>query len=49
MVSPEFQIKSSKADIAKSTAKILSELPVEDLSVEEVEIEDVIRKIFTQG
>ena len=42
-------LKTSKEDIAKSTAKILSELPVEDLSVEEVEIEDVIRKIFTQG
>lgn len=42
-------LKTSKDHIAKSTATILSELPVEDLSVEEVEIEDIIRKIFTQG
>ncbi|MDD5434463.1 MAG: ABC transporter ATP-binding protein [Nitrospira sp.] len=42
-------LKVSKKDIAGSTATILKELPVEDLSVEEVEIEDVIRKIFTQG
>ncbi len=39
-------LKASKKDIARSTATILSELPVEDLSVEEVEIEEVIRKIF---
>ena len=40
-------LKTSKVDIARSTARILNELPVEDLSVEEVEIEEVIRKIFT--
>lgn len=40
-------LKTGKKDIAGSTARILSELPVEDLSVEEVEIEEVIRKIFT--
>lgn len=40
-------LKTGKEDIARSTARILSELPVEDLSVEEVEIEEVIKKIFT--
>lgn len=40
-------LKTSKVDIARATARILNELPVEDLSVEEVEIEEVIRKIFT--
>lgn len=40
-------LKTNKKDIARSTARILSELPVEDLSVEEVEIEEVIKKIFT--
>lgn len=40
-------LKTNKEDIARSTARILSELPVEDLSVEEIEIEEVIKKIFT--
>lgn len=40
-------LKTSKKDIARSTAKILSDLPVEDLSVEDVEIEEIIKKIFT--
>ena len=39
--------KTGKEDIAASTARILNELPVEDLSVEEIEIEEVIKKIFT--
>jgi len=40
-------LKTGKEDIAASTARILNELPVEDLSVEEIEIEEVIKKIFT--
>lgn len=40
-------LKTGKENIAASTARILNELPVEDLSVEEIEIEEVIKKIFT--
>ncbi|MBV9080536.1 MAG: hypothetical protein JO102_05395 [Elusimicrobia bacterium] len=35
--------------MSKRVAEILSHLPVEDLTVEEMPLEDVIRHIFAQG
>lgn len=40
-------LKVMKEEIANSTARILKNLPVEDLSIEEVEVEEIIRKIFS--
>ncbi len=36
-------------DVKKSAAAILTKLPVDDILIDEVEVEEVIRKIFTTG
>lgn len=41
-------INIEKKDIAALTYRLLGDFPVEDLSVEEVEIEEVIRRIFEE-
>lgn len=41
-------IKVDKKEIAAMTYRLLGDFPVEDLSVEEVEIEEVIRRIFEE-
>ncbi len=42
------EIKIDKKEIAAMTYRLLGDFPVEDLSVEEVEIEEVIRRIFEE-
>jgi ABC-2 type transport system ATP-binding protein len=38
-----------RAEVSKRVATILKDLPVKDLSVEEMPLEDVVRHIFNQG
>ncbi len=38
-----------RADISRRVAEILKELPVSDLTVEEMPLEDVVRRIFKEG
>jgi ABC-2 type transport system ATP-binding protein len=42
------QLRVAKADTPRVTARILADLPVTDLTVEEPPIEDVIRQVFAQ-
>jgi ABC-2 type transport system ATP-binding protein len=42
-------IKVKKKEVAHTTQKLLEGYPIEDLSVEEVEIEEVIRRIFEES
>lgn len=39
----------SREEVARQVGKILQQLPVQDLSVEEVPLEDVVRRIFREG
>jgi len=41
-------LKIQKKDVAQVTHKLLGDFPIEDLSVEEVEVEEVIRRIFEE-
>jgi ABC-2 type transport system ATP-binding protein len=41
-------LKVKKKDVAQATHSLLSNLPIEDLTVEEVEIEEVISRIFRE-
>lgn len=41
-------LKVKKKEVAKTTYRLLGRLPIEDLSVEEVEVEEVIRRIFEE-
>jgi ABC-2 type transport system ATP-binding protein len=41
-------LKVKKKEVAQTTRRLLDRLPIEDLSVEEVEIDEVIRKIFEE-
>jgi len=41
-------LKVKKKEIAQTTHRLLGQLPIEDLSVEEVEVEEVIRRIFAE-
>jgi ABC-2 type transport system ATP-binding protein len=43
------KLRVPKADTARLTAQLLSELAVSDLTVEDPPIEDVIEKVFAQG
>jgi ABC-2 type transport system ATP-binding protein len=43
------QLRVPKADAPKVTARILAELPVVDLTVEEPAVEDVIERVFSEG
>lgn len=38
-----------RAQITKATAGVLGALPVSDVSIQDVDIEDVIRQLFTEG
>jgi ABC-2 type transport system ATP-binding protein len=42
-------LRVPKADTARVTAQLLSELPVVDLTVEDPQIEEVIEQVFSQG
>ena len=42
-------LRVPKADTSRITARLLADLPVLDLTVEEPPIEDVIERVFTQG
>jgi ABC-2 type transport system ATP-binding protein len=44
-----FSIRVPKADTAQVTARILCDLPVDDLNVEDPPIEDVIELVFSEG
>lgn len=44
----QIKLRIPKADTSQVTARILAELPVEDLTVEDPPIEDVIDKVFSQ-
>lgn len=41
-------LKIQKKEVAQTTHKLLGDFPIEDLSVEEVEVEEVIRRIFEE-
>ncbi len=41
-------LKIQKKEVAQITHKLLGDFPIEDLSVEEVEVEEVIRRIFEE-
>jgi ABC-2 type transport system ATP-binding protein len=41
-------LKMKKGETAQITSRLLNELPVEDLSIEEVEVEEVISRIFSE-
>jgi ABC-2 type transport system ATP-binding protein len=42
-------LKTSKKEVPHTVQQILSRLPVEDLTIEEVNVEEVIRKIFEKS
>ncbi|MBI1982160.1 MAG: ATP-binding cassette domain-containing protein [Candidatus Levybacteria bacterium] len=43
---PKLELQVSSSQVGKVTAKILEQFEVEDLTIEEPEIEDVIREVF---
>jgi len=45
---PKVSFIVKKEQTSKMTAKILDQLPVADLSIEEPPIEDIIRELFTK-
>ena len=45
--SPKVVISVKRAEAPKIAAKILEKFPVEDLNIEEPQIEDIIREVFT--
>lgn len=46
---PEVIIKVSNENSGETTAKILKNLPVEDLNIQDPEIEEVIREVFSEN
>ena len=44
-----FTLRVPKAETAQTTARLLADLPVDDLNVEDPPIEDVIEQVFAQG
>ncbi len=44
-----FTLRVPKAETAQVTARILADLPVDDLNVEDPPIEDVIEQVFAEG
>jgi ABC-2 type transport system ATP-binding protein len=44
----QFKLRVARGDTPQVTARLLAELPVEDLTVEDPPIEDVIDKVFSQ-
>jgi ABC-2 type transport system ATP-binding protein len=44
-----FTLRVPKVDTAQVTARLLADLPVEDLNVEDPPIEDVIEHVFAQA
>ncbi len=44
-----FTLRIPKSDTAQVTARLLADLPVEDLNVEDPPIEDVIEQVFAEG
>jgi ABC-2 type transport system ATP-binding protein len=44
-----FTLRVPKAETAQITARLLADLPVDDLNVEDPPIEDVIEQVFAQG
>jgi ABC-2 type transport system ATP-binding protein len=44
-----FTLRVPKAETPQVTARLLGDLPVEDLNVEDPPIEDVIEQVFAQG
>lgn len=49
MAFPEVTLSVPRAAIAVAAAELLQNFPVEDLTIEEVPIEDIIRKVFKGG
>ena len=41
-------LRVPKSETARVTAQLLAELPVEDLTVEDPPLEDVIERVFAQ-
>jgi len=48
-VSDSAVIEVSRSDTAAATGAMLQFLPVSDLAIEEIEVEEVIRKLFSEG
>ena len=44
-----FTLRVPKAETAQVTARLLADLPVDDLNVEDPPIEDVIEQVFAEG
>ncbi len=44
---PKLVLAVDRKAISATTAKVLDELPVADLNIEESSIEDIIRELFT--
>lgn len=44
--SPKVVFSVKRSEVSSKAAQILKELPVEDLNIEEVEIEEIIRRLF---
>jgi ABC-2 type transport system ATP-binding protein len=44
-----FMLRVPKASTAQVTARLLADLPVDDLNVEDPPIEDVIEMVFAHG
>ena len=42
-------IDVSREDTPRIAAGVLQELPVEDIAIEDVDIDEIIRKMFTEG
>ena len=42
-------LRISKTDVSRVTARLLSELSVHDLTIEDTPIDDVIERVFAQG
>jgi ABC-2 type transport system ATP-binding protein len=43
-----FTLRVAKADAPRVTARLLSDFPVTDLTIEDPPLEDVIERVFTQ-
>ncbi len=49
IVDREATLSVPKAEVTQAASKILSSLPVVDIAVEEVSVEEVVRRLFEQG
>jgi len=46
---PEIVLVSSKEKISETTSKLFKQLPIEDVTIQDPAIEDIIREIFSSN